>query len=120
MHLNKVGTGILSLMAHSVPVQNSAEGSWPVEDLKEILRGLGTSLIQRLDDHDVLLQLNERSRLMFDKVDGLVENVQAKQADHESRIRRLERMVAIGLGALAALDIVLRFIHFGPAGPTGP
>ncbi len=76
-----------------------------VSELAHVLRG-------RLDDHDLLVEMRANQANLLGEVRGMrIENTNTEK-DHEGRIRKIEAKLMYGLGAIAALVVVLKFVHF--------
>jgi len=61
------------------------------------------------NDHDLLIALHEQMKGIRSDIKEIKDNTKAEVADHESRIRRLERWGAMGLGALTILQLAFEF-----------
>lgn len=109
-----MSAGILTLMTPALRAKISVGGSWSVEDITEVLRGIGTALLQRLDDHDLLVKLNERAQMTFQSVAELKTSIETKQGNLDDRLRALEQARWMMLGAAAAFgaiaSVVVQFI----------
>jgi hypothetical protein len=101
-------------MAPTLAAKLSQGDSWSVEDITEVIRGIGSALISRLDDHDLLVKLNERAEMTFRRVDELKGTIEMRQANHDDRLRALEQARWMMLGAAAAFgaiaSVVVQFI----------
>lgn len=60
-------------------------------------------------DHDLLLTINSKLNNFIDVFDGHAKFNQDVHDDHESRLRFLEKGYWVGIGALAILQIFLKF-----------
>ena len=63
-----------------------------------------------LDDHNLLIEINVRLSDVIRELKEMKDNFAVKQADHELRIRRIEQLGAMAIGALALAQIVLKFL----------
>lgn len=76
-----------------------------MEEMKELVQGLANAVVNRLDDHDLLIEM---------KSGQLAMNIMLKEilavniADHERRIRYLEKAINYGLGALGVLTVLIQ------------
>lgn len=77
------------------------------------------------NDHDLLIRIDEKLRVFMTAVENMKREVALKSdktevrdsisemckinGDHERRIRRLEKYGAIAIGALYALEFILKF-----------
>ncbi len=61
------------------------------------------------NDHDLLINIHNKLNNLVDYSEDYKEEVDIKHEDHEKRIRWLERMMLIGMGALFMLQFVLKF-----------
>jgi hypothetical protein len=64
---------------------------------------------QKISDHDLLIQLDERLRSIDRKLDAHLSDNGEVVKDHELRLRRLELWGAMSIGALAILQLVAEF-----------
>lgn len=63
------------------------------------------------EDRDRLIRLEEVVRNLVVTVDDMKDDTKLNIADHETRIRALERNTYIGLGALAVGEFLLNYFH---------
>lgn len=61
-------------------------------------------------DHDLLVSINTKLNAFIDNYNDYTEEKRLQYVDHEARIRFLERGIWGGFGALAILQIVLKFL----------
>ena len=101
-----MGLAILAPMAMARTYDVDMEDFWLMNDTLDVLRSLTSALVARLDDHDLLVKLNERSQLTFSRVDQLVTSIEEKQDDLDSRVRGLEQARWMMLGGAMALGTV--------------
>lgn len=61
-------------------------------------------------DHDLLIELRTEMRGLRDEVRKLNDGNAEKIADHETRLRRIERYVWLAIGGLAVLQFFSTFL----------
>lgn len=101
-----MGLAILHPMTPAFTANPGMEGNWPMDDVKELVRGVTNALLARLDDHDLLVKLNTRSELTFVRVDELVTSIEKKQETLDSRVDKLEQMRAMVYGGAFVLGVI--------------
>ena len=60
-------------------------------------------------DHDLLTRLDEKVDSIILQIKDINDGIGVKLNDHENRLRNLERYVWLAIGALAVLEIVMKF-----------
>ena len=83
-----------------------------VERLHNAVSELVHVLRSRLDDHDLLVEMRTNQANLLGEVRSMRTDNAVTEADHERRIRAVEAKVMYGMGAIAVLVVVLKFIHF--------
>lgn len=73
---------------------------WRVEELKDLITHFTQAVTNRLDDHDILIELRTTQANMLTQLNQLVGALAKTVDDHENRIRRMERMVFYGAGMI--------------------
>lgn len=76
------------------------------DDLHDLVKGITSALVGRLDDHDLLVKLNTRSEMTFQGVSELKTSIEAKQTNLDMRIRVLEQGYWKMIGAAAAVGAI--------------
>lgn len=61
------------------------------------------------DLRDTVIRMHETLKHLTSRVDDIVLDLRVRIDNHEDRLRNLERNVWMGIGALAVLQIVLRY-----------
>lgn len=68
---------------------------------------------QKLDDHDLLIKLSVQLDDLIEKVEKMGQKPIAdpiQVADHEARLRRVERWGITAIGALAAVEFFFNYL----------
>ena len=83
---------------------------WDVDELKSIMGEFAHAVTNRLEDHDILIQLKTTQQHMLDQVNTLVGALSKTVDDHETRIRRMERLIFYGLGAIGLATTLYKLL----------
>ncbi len=65
---------------------------------------------QHSEDHDLLININNKLHNLVEIYSAHVKEDKEKLGDHEQRLRFLERSIFGWFGALAVLQLVLKFL----------
>lgn len=61
------------------------------------------------DLRDTVIRMHETLKHLTSRVDDIVLDLRVRIDNHEDRLRAVERNIWMGIGALAVLQIVLRY-----------
>lgn len=81
-----------------------------MEELKALIQDFSSVVRTRLDDHDILIELRTTQQHTFQQVNTLVGQLAKTVDDHEARIRRMERVIFYGLGAVGLATTMYKLL----------
>ncbi len=77
-----------------------------LDSMEETLKRLA----DKLDDHDILIELRTTQRSMSTEMRTMAEGITATVQDHERRLRIMERLVFYGAGAAGLATVMYKLM----------